>query len=127
MARKGLIAGAFGMSQFEGGAMTISNFGFRPSPNSGTKNVRIYTSKKVSREIVKRWIELARLARNGEVIGIACTLLFIDGITDVIAVGSLRGVRAMVETMRFSPSVERRVSDRRQQHRPTSLEDRRHC
>lgn len=126
MARKGLIAGAFGMSQFEGGAMTISNFGFRPSPGNGIHNVRIYTSKKVNREIVKRWIELARLARNGQVIGIACTLLFVDGVTDVIAIGSLSGVRAMVETMRFAPSVERRVSDRRQQYRPTNSADRRH-
>ena len=106
--------------------MAVSNFGFRPAPGAIRQNVRLYVSHSVRREMVRQWVELVRMARSGQVIGIACTVLLADGTTDMIAIGSLSGLRAMASKMQFSPLAlaDRRKSatDRRRQHRPPSLE-----
>lgn len=63
--------------------------------------------------------ELARKARDGRIIGVACVLVFDDGVSEHVAVGSLSGMRAILGTFAFRPppGPDRRLHhDRRRRH-----------
>lgn len=116
MARKGIIISAYGMCQFSDGETIVADFGFRPTLPVIGSNVRLYTSKATCRDIVRRWGDLLRMARKGQIIGFMAAILLCDGTADAIAVGSLCGALPLFKAMTFSadrPVDRRRGADRR--------------
>lgn len=120
MARRGIIVAACGMSQADNGSIAVSRFGAMPNELARhRKNVTVYAPLSVRREMSRRWMGLARKARSGKIIGVACVLVFDDGAAEHIAIGSLSGMRAILGVFAFRPPHgpdRRRHHDRRRRH-----------
>ena len=101
MARKGAIVAASGMSQKSNGEIMKSQFGCAPGLAPPGGNVTPLFQRKVRNDIAKRWLYLARLAKTGDLIGVAGVIIFSDGGYDIVALGSLSGVKPMIAAINF--------------------------
>ena len=121
MARKGQIVAASGMVQFEDGSIKVADIGYRPSAAAIAANVALYSPQPNNHAIDKMVIKLIRMAQVGALIGIGGVIVLRDGTADRVAIGSLRGLSAIMQAVTFQrPSyrVDRRQQpDRRRQGR----------
>lgn len=101
MVRRRLIVSASGFISTKSGKIHYGNFGYEPK-GERLPNVASYVvSREVRKALCQTMIGIARNAEGGKVTGFAGVLVFKDGSADVIALGAMRGVSAMVKTLSF--------------------------
>ena len=101
MVRKGAIVAASGISQKSNGEIMKGQFGCAPGSMGSKEKVTPIFQRKVRHDLAQRWVELARMAREGELIGVAGVIVFHDGGNDIVAIGSLSGVKPMIAAINF--------------------------
>lgn len=101
MVRHGIIVSASGFISTKRGKIHYGNFGYEPKGERLPVVASYVVSREVRNALCKTMIGIARNAESGKVTGFAGVLVFKDGTADVIAIGSMRGVSAMVKTLSF--------------------------
>lgn len=101
MVRRGLIVSASGFISTNSGKIHYGNFGYEPKSEKLPSVASYVVPRHVRNALCQMMIDSARKADAGKVSGLAGVVVFKDGSADVVALGTMRGVSAMVKTLSF--------------------------
>jgi len=101
MVRCGLIVSASGFISTKSGKIHYGNFGYEPKSEKLPSVASYVVPRNMRNALCHTLINIARKSEAGKITGMAGVVVFNDGSADVIALGAMRGVSALVKTLSF--------------------------